>query len=530
MKTNIKYVTRLYTVGLLMSTVACSNGAEFRGASGTKNILVSRSADVVEVEPPAKEPVIPPQVIEPAPEPQPEPEPAPYEPVSITYAVPEPLPVDYLFVIDNSASMANIIDKVKSGLTQIGSEGKFPLNSRVGFITTATDAHDRRVNHINTAGLNYLTEVKCREIYEDLTISQQEIDQMNNGVDGLEKDKIEQMIERYCPSVLLGYSNLIDREAISQSARVNKEDFPGCDAWFAPTDKDVNEKSCIESVSNIEISGISVEAGITALDTFIEKSEDKFREKALVNVIFVSDTHDPGDNYIRVVPRRLNQNLKYIGDRVDIDKDDPQVSLQDMKDHEIVLKQNVDQLNAAKQGASQSKLREIERLLFENERDYTMVQVFIRAMEVSQISVYNDIKSKMQVDISNLKFHGVIPQQSEADVCVSDDKHHENIENGYTYDKLVKGSKGVQISQCNEADRYLSFIEDMIVESVHTEVVFKIPEGISTDIEKVKVNGVEEAFTVDQVEATIRLTNFRISDLQDKGVEDLKLEIYELQK
>lgn len=73
----------------------------------------------------------------------------------------------------------------------------------------------------------------------------------------------------------------------------------GCESkWFAPTQKDGSGNPCIAAAFQSKNSCTGTEAGILAFQQLLEKNKGKsiFRQGAIANVIFVSDTHDPGIN------------------------------------------------------------------------------------------------------------------------------------------------------------------------------------------------------------------------------------------
>ena len=52
--------------------------------------------------------------------------------------------------------------------------------------------------------------------------------------------------------------------------------------------------SCLEAHPQVGLTVVGVEAGLTAFSQLLDSETFAFREGAAVNVIFVSDTHDPG--------------------------------------------------------------------------------------------------------------------------------------------------------------------------------------------------------------------------------------------
>ena len=73
--------------------------------------------------------------------------------------------------------------------------------------------------------------------------------------------------------------------------------FAGCeDAWFEPWEENAQGVPCLVAHTQISRTPIRVEAGLSALQQFLQKQAgtSTFREGAAVHVIFVSDTHSPG--------------------------------------------------------------------------------------------------------------------------------------------------------------------------------------------------------------------------------------------
>lgn len=168
-------------------------------------------------------------------------------PFSLTYkfkTVTDPL-ADYVFVIDNSVSMGKMIKKVHAGFTAVAGSAKFPEYARVGVLSMTIE---------ESAG--------------------------NAGKK-------------------VGYLKLVDKSQIANSNRSNKikGNFPGCGPWFTPREKDASGNYCLVSASQFTLPGIGIEAGISSFQRMVKAAQKGlFREGALVNVIFVSDTHEPGKN------------------------------------------------------------------------------------------------------------------------------------------------------------------------------------------------------------------------------------------
>lgn len=169
---------------------------------------------------------------------------------------------DYLFVIDGSVSMNVVLDRVREGFAQLAAENPFPEKARIAVMSTLP-ADPARPGALHPA-------VKATP--------------------GLAKEP--------------GFGRLVDAESIRRyrslatpevAARFAQD---GCDAWFAPTDTNAAGVPCLVAHTQIGLAPVRAEAGLTALSQLLERSARNgrpvFRPGAAVNVIFVSDTHDPG--------------------------------------------------------------------------------------------------------------------------------------------------------------------------------------------------------------------------------------------
>jgi hypothetical protein len=153
------------------------------------------------------------------------------------------MPVDYLFVVDNSTSMESIIHRMQRGFKEIAERGEFPKTAKIGVISTSVDEASKP------------------------------------------------------GSKIVGYKALANRASIARSERTNKGTYPGCEnGWFSPSDKDARNQYCLTSATEFKLYGTKFEAGLSAVDNLFEahKSQQLFRKGALVNVVFFSDTHDVG--------------------------------------------------------------------------------------------------------------------------------------------------------------------------------------------------------------------------------------------
>ncbi len=175
--------------------------------------------------------------------------------------------VDILFVLDESISMKRVLSKIMDGFDS-ASKANYPKNTRMAITNMAP------------------AQVKNNEI-----------------------DFNTQFVPRTQVSDFPGFMKLVSHSTImdfyynSETEIKYKSNFtqPGCSEWFQPTSKNSYGVNCLLANSQITLFPTGVEAGTVSLHQLIKKynSEEQklFRDGALVNIIFVSDTHDPGANY-----------------------------------------------------------------------------------------------------------------------------------------------------------------------------------------------------------------------------------------
>ncbi len=169
---------------------------------------------------------------------------------------------DYLFIVDNSSSMATVIDRVRRGFETLAKENPFPAKSRIAVMGTlpSKELSPKRPH---------------RAVRSSSMLSQDP-----------------------------GFMNLIDKKRIAKYRRVmpeiaNRFALDGCDeGWFKPGDTNSAGIPCIVAHTQTGMRDVRVEAGLTVLKQMLlkEGAEPLFRAGAAANVIYVSDTHDPGAN------------------------------------------------------------------------------------------------------------------------------------------------------------------------------------------------------------------------------------------
>ncbi|MFK7826858.1 MAG: hypothetical protein AB8G05_22130 [Oligoflexales bacterium] len=189
--------------------------------------------------------------------------------LEFTYGSPNP-EVDYLFVIDNSVSMNRILDQVNKGFKSIlEEEDIFSINSKVAVMNTM-------IGQLASEG-GVLTDPSVHV-------------RTYPGID-LEPGFLSLVDEH-------SYLEYINSADVPQDLK-NKWPLKACQsAWFDPTSIHADGHFCFEAATQISATALIIEAGIKAFEQLLDRNVDTpvFRDDAIVNVIFVSDTHDPGKN------------------------------------------------------------------------------------------------------------------------------------------------------------------------------------------------------------------------------------------
>ncbi|MES2642860.1 MAG: hypothetical protein V4850_25475 [Myxococcota bacterium] len=179
---------------------------------------------------------------------------------------PSPTPVaDFLFVIDDSISMRAVMDTFAAGIGSLTRPGVFPSGSRLAVLnTTPGDPTDLSVPHP--------------------VVPPKGADDVAPGflalVDGVR-------IEAY--------------RAVAPKRYARRYGMDGCEAWFAPDEVNAQGAPCLRAHAQIPLLPGRAEAGLVALAQWLDASDTpRFRAGAAVNVVVISDTHDPG-----LAPARL---------------------------------------------------------------------------------------------------------------------------------------------------------------------------------------------------------------------------------
>ena len=191
-------------------------------------------------------------------------------------------PVDFLFVIDNSASMEDILDKVNRGFASISlSPELFADDSKLAVMSTM-------IGQLPWEGGNLSEPSSHISAYRNIALEP-------GFLSLVDYDAFQRYVQGDVPE------HLKDRWALE----------PCSQKWFTPTAVHPNlGHSCFEAATQISATALNTEAGIKAFEQLLTKnpSGGVFRDKAIVNVVFVSDTHDPG---AKVGEQYFNSRLGY---------------------------------------------------------------------------------------------------------------------------------------------------------------------------------------------------------------------------
>lgn len=174
---------------------------------------------------------------------------------------------DILFVVDESISMNTVIQQVRQGFVSV-SQQAYPGDSKIA------------VMNMSPAYVNADSSINFSQPFV-------------TKVSGLaHQPGFLKLVSR---AGIQNYKNQIPADAA-------KFPLPGCAAqWFQPQDTDASGANCLLGATQLALQPIGVEAGIVSLFQMAKRQTSLgaklFRDRALVNVVYVSDTHDPGAGY-----------------------------------------------------------------------------------------------------------------------------------------------------------------------------------------------------------------------------------------
>ena len=168
---------------------------------------------------------------------------------------------DFLFVVDNSASMNRVVDRVRAAFASLAESGVFPADARIAVMST-------------------------------LPGDPEDLGRAHPAVRHRGRNRLDPGFLRLVDAASI--ARFVAHAPVEQQARFTAE---GCrDAWFRPGDTNERGVPCIVAHTQIAMDAVGVEAGLTAFGQLLEAraGQPLFRPGAAANVIFVSDTQDPG--------------------------------------------------------------------------------------------------------------------------------------------------------------------------------------------------------------------------------------------
>ncbi|MEY4063838.1 MAG: hypothetical protein RIR26_46 [Pseudomonadota bacterium] len=173
---------------------------------------------------------------------------------------PKSSPSDFLFVFDNSGSMKAPLDSMKAGFASL-SQAVWSADTRIAVMTT-------------------------------LPGDPSNLSQVHPDVNAYSNIDFEP-----------GFLSLMSEQArknflskLSPNAEgINSYPLTMCASeWFQPSDKNPQGIPCLSAAVQSVFHGVGAEAGLTAVKQILQKRPNLFRAGTNVNIVFVSDTQDPG--------------------------------------------------------------------------------------------------------------------------------------------------------------------------------------------------------------------------------------------
>ncbi len=176
----------------------------------------------------------------------------------------KPSVADYLFVLDNSISMAANATKVGQGLAAIAKE-TFPESARIAVMTTMAAADPSAASLVAHADIN----------------------RNNYGA---------------CINREPGFLSFVDKASMDAfkscgppAEYANKYVKTACESgWFKPFDVNSAGDRCFTAALQNSFHAVGCEPGLLALEQLLQRNNGKplFRENAAVSVIFISDEQE----------------------------------------------------------------------------------------------------------------------------------------------------------------------------------------------------------------------------------------------
>lgn len=218
------------------------------------------------------------------------------ETFSLTAAPPPPS--DFVFVVDSSGSMERVISAFVNGFESIP-PSSYPTDSRMAVMNMIAHEIDNPEMPIAAnAQLQFL-----KSLVGNSSIILNNVQNFMNAEPGYLRFLTASSVANYKSAALAnGLSSLI-------SSKFNS--YPLCNSeWFLPGEMNsTKNKSCLGAA--MQISGmVGIESGLMSVLQLMKKnSQPIFRKNAGVHVVFISDTHDPGNSsftgyqeYVRQLP------------------------------------------------------------------------------------------------------------------------------------------------------------------------------------------------------------------------------------
>lgn len=197
--------------------------------------------------------------------------------------------VDYLFVLDNSCSAEELRLKSQQAMSSlVGQVGILPADAKIATMTTA---HGMKGN-LKNMGVGYA----------------------DKGFSSVE------------PGFLSFYTSGARSALANKKPGLVAKKYPiaGCEnEWFSPDETNDAGELCIEAAFQSANTCTNTEAGILAFIQLLDKNKGRslFRDGSIVNVIFISDTHDPGIRPGANADAIIAQHLPYKDLKAKVEKD-----------------------------------------------------------------------------------------------------------------------------------------------------------------------------------------------------------------
>lgn len=439
------------------------------------------------------------------------------EEVDIQQTLTDTVPTDILFALDESCSMEVIANNVRDGFNSLLA-GKYPNNTRmaVTYMSPAMVNDDNTLDFLNAySGLytdtqqtiisspGHLTLVNKQTISDFLTmrstqpatdraftysIPQSQFDALYPGVsyaagnpNGLKlmpvtATRLEAEVRaKYDPTKSMtdvASNSKPNADALAKKVQLNSFPRQGCNkSWFAPTDVGADGMPCLTAALQLAPVCTGVEAGITSLQHMLKKATTEgrkiFRDGAIINVIFVSDTHDSGQ-YDDIDPTKEG----YYGTP----------------------------------GAPKSRpgIADIQSAILENNPT-------VSSIKFNGVVPLPEVGSPL---LDGLKILGTVPATAAEAVIGSEGTH------GYSYLPFIKSTNGLAVHPSNT--NWSSIADQIVADARYSGNIFVklkyeavqilsvIVNGANVDLSKVILNSDKKSFTLQQTGVPANL-NIRVT-------------------